>query len=157
MILRNTSMEGKERQVNMGKTKVLINLRRPTRTPAPRVSRPLLQTQFSVEVVPIGSTRDAGTHIQLQVETMHWTARPNRWQINDRDNCGEKLEVVSPFCYLGDCWSSGGGCKLASVTRCHFARGKFNELLPIPTSCSFPITPKIRVFNACARGAMRTN
>ena len=30
----------------------------------------------------------------------------------------EKLDVVSSFCYLGDCLFSGVGCKLASITRC---------------------------------------
>ena len=33
----------------------------------------------------------------------------------------EKLEVVSEFCYLGDMLSAGGGCELASITRCKCA------------------------------------
>ena len=35
----------------------------------------------------------------------------------------EKLEVVPSFCCLRDCLSSGGGCKLASITRCCVAWG----------------------------------
>ena len=31
-------------------------------------------------------------------------------------------------------------CEFASIRRCHVAWGKFSELLPIHTSCSFPIT-----------------
>ena len=30
----------------------------------------------------------------------------------------EKLEVVSSFCYLGDCLSSGCGCELDTITKC---------------------------------------
>ena len=32
----------------------------------------------------------------------------------------EKFEVVSSFCYLGDCLSSGGRCELPSITKTHF-------------------------------------
>ena len=66
----------------------------------------------------------------------------------------EQLEVVPSFCYLGDTLSSGGGCELASITRCRVAWGKFHELLPILTSRSFPITSRGRVYNSCVRSAM---
>ena len=57
----------------------------------------------------------------------------------------KKLEVVPSFCYLGDSLSPGGGCKLTTITRCCVAWGKFNELLPVLTSRSFPITPRGRI------------
>ena len=66
----------------------------------------------------------------------------------------EKLEVVSSFCYLGDTLSSGGGCELATITRCRVAKGKFNELLPILTARSFPLTSRGKVYNSCVRSAM---
>ena len=65
-----------------------------------------------------------------------------------------KLDVVRSFCYLGESLSSGGGCELASIRRCWVACGKFNELLPIPTSRSFPIIYRERNHNTCIRGAM---
>ena len=52
------------------------------------------------------------------------------------------------FRYLGDCLSSGGSCELAAITRCCVAWGKFNELLPVLTSHSFPITSRRRVYNS---------
>ena len=54
----------------------------------------------------------------------------------------EKLQVVPPFCYLRDCLSSGGHCELASITTCHVAWDKFNELLPVLTSHVFPIASR---------------
>ena len=66
----------------------------------------------------------------------------------------EKLKMVPSFCYLGDCLSSGGGCELAAITRCRVAWGKFNELLPVLTSRSFPITSRGRVYNSCVSSAM---
>ena len=58
------------------------------------------------------------------------------------------------FCYHGDCLSSGGGYELATITRCCVTWGKFNELLPVLTSCSFPITSRGRVYNPCVRSVM---
>ena len=40
----------------------------------------------------------------------------------------EKLEVVPEFCYLGDMLSGGGGCELASITRCKCVWAKFRQL-----------------------------
>ena len=66
----------------------------------------------------------------------------------------ETFEVVPSFCYLGDCLSLDGVCELASITRCRVAWDKFNELLPIITSRSFPINSRGRVYNLCVRSAM---
>ena len=46
----------------------------------------------------------------------------------------EKISMVSSFFCLGDCLSSGNGWELAPITRCRFAWGKFNELLPVLTA-----------------------
>ena len=46
---------------------------------------------------------------------------------------GEKLDVVSSFCYLGDSQSPGGGCEVSTATRVCCAWGKFRELLPLLT------------------------
>ena len=66
----------------------------------------------------------------------------------------EKLEVVPSFCYLGDWLFSGGSCELATIIRYCVARGKFDELLHVLTSRSFPITSRGRVYNSCIRSAM---
>ena len=66
----------------------------------------------------------------------------------------EKLKVEPSFCYLGDCLSSGCGCELATITRCRVAWGKFNQLLLVLTSCSFPIISRGRVYNSYVRSAM---
>ena len=50
--------------------------------------------------------------------------------------------------------SAGGGCELATITRCCVTWGKFNELLPIFPSRSFPITSRGGVYNLCVRSAM---
>ena len=54
----------------------------------------------------------------------------------------DKLEVVPSFWYFGDCLSSGGGCELATMTRCCVAWDKFKELLPVLTSRSFSSPPE---------------
>ena len=41
-------------------------------------------------------------------------------------------KAVQEFCYLGDMLSTGGGCKLAVVTRCKCSWGKFCQLLLLP-------------------------
>lgn len=66
----------------------------------------------------------------------------------------ERLEVVSEFCYLGDMLSAGGGCELATSTRCKVAWGKFRQLLPLLTNRHLPLPTRGRVYSACIRGAM---
>ena len=54
------------------------------------------------------------------------TARPVDGRLVKEVMIGdEKLEVASEFCYLGDMLSAGGGCELASITRCKCAWAKF--------------------------------
>ena len=46
----------------------------------------------------------------------------------------DKLEVVAPFCYLGDMLSAGGGREIMATTRVKIALKKFRELLLVLTS-----------------------
>ena len=46
----------------------------------------------------------------------------------------DKLDVVAPFCYLGDMLSAGGGREIMVTTRVKIAWKKFRELLPVLTS-----------------------
>ena len=67
---------------------------------------------------------------------------------------GTLLDVESNFCYLGDMLCAGGGCKLAIVTRCSTAWGKFKRLLPILTSKHVSLRTCGKVFNACVHSAL---
>ena len=67
---------------------------------------------------------------------------------------GTLLNVESNLCYLGDMLCAGGGCKLAIVTRCSTAWGKFKRLLPILTSKHVSLRTRWKVFNACVRSAL---
>ena len=82
-------------------------------------------------------------------------ARPidNR-PVTQVDVDGTLLDVESNFCYLGDMLCAGGGCKLAIVTRCNTAWGKFKWLLPILTSKHVSLRTSGKVFNACVRSAL---
>ena len=62
--------------------------------------------------------------------------------------------MESNFCYLGDMLCAGGGCKLAIITRCSTAWGKFKRLLPILTSKHVSLRTCGKVFNACVRSAL---
>ena len=64
---------------------------------------------------------------------------------------GTQLDVESNFCYLGDMLCAGGGCKLAIVTRCSTAWGKFKRLVPILTSKH---VTRGKVFNVCVLSAL---
>ena len=66
----------------------------------------------------------------------------------------DKLEVVADFCYLGDVISAGGGCELATITRCKIAWRKFRELIPILTNRHLPLITRGRVYSTCVRSAM---
>ena len=82
-------------------------------------------------------------------------ARPidNR-PVTQVDVDGTQLNVESNFCYLGDLLCAGRGCKLAIVTRCSTAWGKFKRLLPILTSKHVSLRTRGKVFNACVRSAL---
>ena len=61
----------------------------------------------------------------------------------------ETLLYVEPnFCYLGDSLCAGRGCKLAIITRCGIAWGKYKRLLPVLTSKHVSFRTHRKVFNA---------
>ena len=66
----------------------------------------------------------------------------------------EKLEAVPEFCYLEDMLSAGGGCKLAAVTRCKCAWGKFRQLLLLLTNHNVPLVTRGQVYSICVRSVM---
>ena len=66
----------------------------------------------------------------------------------------EKLKVVPEFCYLGDMLSAGGGCELATITRCKCAWGRFRELLPLLTNRQVPLLTRGKVYSLCVRSVM---
>ena len=82
-------------------------------------------------------------------------ARPidNR-PVTQVDVDGAQLDVESNFCYLGDMLCAGGGCKLAIVTRCSTAWGKFKRLLPILTSKHVSLRTHGKVFKACVHSVL---
>ena len=138
------------------------HLRYTVKTPVPCcVFRASSQTTYPVPYDPVWSTTDAVVSLALWKpitsfgvnDILDWPdqdCRPKTEVTEGR----EKLGVVPYFCYLGDCSSSGGGCELASITRCGVAWGEFNELLPIFTSCPSPITSRSKVYNSCVWSAM---
>ena len=66
----------------------------------------------------------------------------------------EKLEVVPEFCYLWDMLSAGGSCKLAGITRCKCAWGKFPQSLPLLTNRQVPLLTRGKVYSSCVRIVM---
>ena len=66
----------------------------------------------------------------------------------------EKLEVVPEFCYLGDMLSAGGGCELASITRCKCAWAKFRQIFPLLANGHLSLLTRDRVYSTCVRRAM---
>ena len=48
----------------------------------------------------------------------------------------------------------GGGCKLAAITRCKCAWGKFRQLLPLLTNRHLPLLTRGKVYSACVRSVM---
>ena len=62
---------------------------------------------------------------------------------------GTLHDVKASFCYLGDMFSTGGGCALAIATICSTAWGKFRKLLPILTSKHVSPLTHGKVFSAC--------
>ena len=67
---------------------------------------------------------------------------------------GTLPDVESNICYLGDMLCAGGGCKLAIVTRCSTAWGKFKRLLPILTFKHVSLRIRRKVFNTCVYSAL---
>ena len=61
-------------------------------------------------------------------------ARPfDNTPVTQVDVDGTLLNVEPNFCYLGDMLCAGRGCKLAIISRCGIAWGKFKRLFPVLT------------------------
>ena len=50
--------------------------------------------------------------------------------------------------------SAGGGCELAAIARCKYARGKFRQLLPLLTNRHLPLLTRGKVYSSCVRSVM---
>ena len=105
--------------------------------------------------------KSSGIKGQLPPENEFWCARclGTARTIDERQSLevevgNEKLEVVPEFCYLGDMLSAGGGCKLAAITRCKCAWGKFRQLLPLLTNRLVPLLTRGKVYPSCVRSMM---
>ena len=66
----------------------------------------------------------------------------------------DKLEVVAPFCYLGDMLSAAGGCELSTTTRVKTAWKKFKDLLPVLSSRHLSFKTCGRVYSSCMRSTV---
>ncbi len=168
LALWKTGMEAKGLRVNMGKTKIMISgpglnvLQKTGKHPCAVCLRgvgtnSILCTGCScwVHKKCSGITGILLPDPTFRCNRCSGLARPIDSRPMTEVTVGtERLEVVPSFCYLGDTLSSGGGCELASITRCRTAWGKFNELLPILTSRSIPITSRGLVYNSCVRSIM---
>ena len=64
------------------------------------------------------------------------TARPLDGRPQGEVQVGpDNLEVEASFCYLGDMLSAAGGCEFSTTIGVKTAWKKFNELLPVLSSC----------------------
>ena len=75
-------------------------------------------------------------------------------EVSEVEVGNEKLKVVPEFCFFGDMLSAGGGCKLAAITRCKCAWGKFRQLLPPLTNRHLPLLTRGKVYSSCVRSVM---
>ena len=83
------------------------------------------------------------------------TARPLDGRPQKEVQVGpDKLEVVASFCYLGDMLSAAGGGELLTTTRVKTAWKKFEDLLPVLSSCHLSFKTCGRVYSSCVRNAM---
>ena len=114
--------------------------------------------QSSVVAASAGSIRNAvalrdlGPGPEFRCARCLGTARTiDEREISEVEVGNEKLEVVPEFCYLGVMLSAGGGCKLAAITRCKCAWGKFCQLLPLLTN---RLLTRGKVYSSCVRSVM---
>ena len=127
-----------------------------SRTPVACVSRVSAHTAYPVVVVPAncihkkcsGAPASVRPDPRYSYKLCTGQARPIDGRPMTEGKVGrEKIKVVTSFYYIGNFLSSGAGCILAIITRCHIAWGKFNELLSVFTCRSFPITSRGKVYN----------
>ena len=163
-----SEMEKKELRVNMSKTKLMVSgsnldmLRK-----SGKYSCGVCQAGVGRNAIQCGGCREwvhkkcSGIKGPLISDlNFRWarclgTARPVDGRLVKEVMIGDKkLEVVPEFCYLGDVLSAGGGCKLASITRCKCAWAKFRQLLPLLANRHLSLLTKGRVYSICVKRAM---
>ena len=168
--LWKSGMETKGLRVNMGKTKVLVSgpelgvLKKSGKNPCSvcltgtgsnSISCKSCKQWVHKRCSGISGRLTDDSPLDFKCKRCCGEARPiDGRPMSGVDVGGEALEVVASFCYLGDNLSAGGGCELATITRCGIAWKKFHQLLPILTSRYLSPITRGRVYNACVRSAM---
>ena len=163
-----SEMEKKGLRVNMGKTKLMVSglnldvLRKSGKYPCG-----VCQTGVGRNAIQGGGCRQWSrkkcsgikgpliSDLNFQCARCLGTARLVDGRLVKEVIIGdEKLEVVPEFFYLGDVLSAGGGCELASITRCECARAKFSQLLPLLANRHLSLFTRGRVYSICVRRTM---
>ena len=158
-------MEKKGLRVNMGKTKLMVSgsnldvLRK-----SGKYSCGVCQAGVGRNAIQCGGCRPwvdkkcggikgpLTSDLNFRCARCLGTARPVDGRLVKEVMIGdEKLEVVLEFCYLEDMLSAGGGCELASITRCKCAWAKFRQLL---ANRHLSLLTKGRVYSTCVRRDM---
>ena len=127
-----SGMEKKGLKVNMGKTKLMVsgsNL--DVLIKSGKYSCGVCQAGLGRNVIKCGGCRQwvhkkcsgikgpLTSDLNFRCTRCLGTARPVDGRLVKEVMIGDqKLEVVPEFCYLGDMLAAGGGCELASITRC---------------------------------------
>ena len=164
----SSEMEKKGLRVNMAKTKLMVSgsnfdvLRKSGKYPCgvcqAGVGRNAIQCGGCKQWVHKKCSGIKGlltSDLNFRCARCLGTARPVDGRLVKEMMIGdEKLEVVPEFCYLGDMLSAGGGCELASITRCKCAWVKFLQLLPLFANCHLSLLTRGRVYSTCVRRAM---
>ena len=87
------------------------------------------------------------SHLVLNIAEQWKRCCDQVWLIDNRPPTqvhvdGTLLDVEPNFCYLGDMLCAGGGCKLAIITRCGIACGKFKGFFLCWHQSMYPSGPK---------------
>ena len=86
---------------------------------------------------------------------VHWAGQTNWWQTNDKGHSGLGEVLGGVILLLSwELLTLRGWFWTRYYQKCPVAWGKFNEFLPVLTSCSSSITSRGWVCNSCVRSAM---
>ena len=75
----------------------------------------------------------------------------------DDEKIEDVIEVIEnriEFCFLGYMLSAEDGCKLATLTRCKCALGKFRQLLPFLANHNLSLLTQGRVNSSCVKNVL---
>ena len=163
-----SEMEKKGLRVNMGKTKLMVSgsdldvLKKSAKYPCgvcqAGVGRNAIQCEGRRQWVHkkcSGIKGSLTSDLNFRCAHCLGTARSVDGRLVKEVMIGnEKLEVVPEFCYLGDILSAGGGCELASISRCKCVWAKIQQLLPLLANSHLSLLTRGRVYSTCVRRAM---